>query len=392
MSESGPLDQEEDVPRFLLLLPPLPTTSDTEIISSIYGTTIKDVLKEVTLASDEYQSDAAIIDVALAIPHLLEGTPSKSQYDQTQQQLATAYRLFCTIAAQNDFNLEDKDGVDVRILLVAWSPDVKDTSHITLLSSPVVTLTTLAASSRQWQYAFGVEDPTGTAMVSAFMQAKQHPTSDSDRKSHSASVQSSSNKSPTPCVAVGGTFDHLHIGHKLLLTMTLFATLLSSPPSPRVAIIGITGDPLLVNKKHASHLESWSLRQRAVLRFVAALTHFSPDATRSKERNDQGPNGHEITSTFAGEGLTLRAVEIGDAFGPTITEEDIAVLVISGETRSGGKAVNDKRKEKGWKELEVLEVDVLQPSGGVVSGEDFVGKISSTEIRRKLSEKAQGTR
>jgi len=77
-----------------------------------------------------------------------------------------------------------------------------------------------------------------------------------------------------------------------------------------------------------------------------------------------------------------------DPFGPTITDETITALVISAETRSGGKAVNAKRAEKEWAPLDIFEVDVLgaeEEDGTVTQGkvdETFQGKLSSTEIRR----------
>ena len=83
---------------------------------------------------------------------------------------------------------------------------------------------------------------------------------------------------------------------------------------------------------------------------------------------------------------------ITDPFGPTITDPDISAIVVSAETRGGGKAVNDKRKEKGWKELEVFEVGVLDatPSQDEEADEKvkdgFADKISSTEIRRRIVE------
>ncbi|KAI7395656.1 hypothetical protein KC336_g15851, partial [Hortaea werneckii] len=80
-----------------------------------------------------------------------------------------------------------------------------------------------------------------------------------------------------------------------------------------------------------------------------------------------------------------------DPFGPTITEEQISALIISAETRSGGKAVNDKRKEKGWKDLEVFEVDVLDAEvEGQGVKEGFEGKLSSTAIREKIARKVKG--
>ena len=54
--------------------------------------------------------------------------------------------------------------------------------------------------------------------------------------------------------------------------------------------------------------------------------------------------------------------------------------------------MNDKRSEKGWKELEVFEVDVLDASEKeeqATKTESFEAKISSTEIRRRLAEREQ---
>lgn len=74
----------------------------------------------------------------------------------------------------------------------------------------------------------------------------------------------------------------------------------------------------------------------------------------------------------------MEIVEINDPFGPTVTNESITALVVSEETRNGGEAVNKKRLEKGWSELEVFMVEVIEG----VEGE----KLSSTEIRRRLEE------
>ncbi|KAI7536330.1 hypothetical protein KC331_g11545, partial [Hortaea werneckii] len=90
-------------------------------------------------------------------------------------------------------------------------------------------------------------------------------------------------------------------------------------------------------------------------------------------------------------GLAVKCTEIQDPFGPTITEEQISALIISAETRSGGKAVNDKRKEKGWKDLEVFEVEVLDAEAeGQGVKEGFEGKLSSTAIREKIARKVKG--
>ncbi len=89
--------------------------------------------------------------------------------------------------------------------------------------------------------------------------------------------------------------------------------------------------------------------------------------------------------------ITIECVEIQDPFGPTITDEDVTALVVSGETRSGGQAVNDKRTEMGWKALEVFEIDVLdaqESTEGPSKTDDFASKISSTAIRKRKAENA----
>jgi len=182
------------------------------------------------------------------------------------------------------------------------------------------------------------------------------------------------------------------------LTMTVFAVdeVAEDNQTERSATIGITGDQLLVNKKHAEVLESWSDRQEAVRAFLDSILNFAPSPPTITTRNDPGPNGKSVDLHYS-DNLTVKCTEIQDPFGPTITDEQISALIISGETRSGGKAVNDKRKEKGWQELGVFEVDVLDAEEeleGSEAKEGFGSKLSSTAIREKLARKtdAPGSR
>lgn len=143
-------------------------------------------------------------------------------------------------------------------------------------------------------------------------------------------------------------------------------------------------------------MESWSTRQERAAEFVESILVFHRDSGSIKKTeyiNEPGPNGKVVRVTY-GDDISMTYTEIIDPFGPTITDESITALVISGETRAGGKAVNEKRKEKGWKELEVFEVDVLDAGVGLDESEiedkqekqSFESKISSTEIRRRLQE------
>ena len=232
--------------------------------------------------------------------------------------------------------------------------------------------------------------------------------------------------SGVPVVCLGGTFDYLHPGHKLLLTA---GALLLGPPSkdevslpatsprkrePCKYLIGITGDELLKNKKFAEYVQSWETRARNVIYFLSRLLQLSDKGWREAIGPAAGENNintavaagvhideqdGDFRAVFRDGTIIVQCVRIQDAFGPTITEENIDVLVVSGETRSGGKAVNDKRAEQGWKTLEVFEVDVLNadeiPEGvgeDVKATEDFSSKISSTVIRQqRATQAAQGT-
>jgi phosphopantetheine adenylyltransferase len=391
--------------RFLLLVPPTPSPPSLSTLKATLGDTISQVLKEVATASTE-SSKAAILEIALACPHLAarQYAPRSELYDETQAVLAGIYKLVCIIALAENINVEDADGVDVRVLLVAWAPDVSPDQK---LFGPVVSLELLARSSRAWQYAFGVESEMGEALVRAFVTAKGSHESVSRPQGGPAMITtpgSGTDTSDQPMthtssdihaqrhfdVAVGGTFDHLHIGHKLLLTMTLFAADQKQQGSTSSATIGITGDQLLVNKKHASVLESWSDRQNAVESFCDSILDFTPSSSspskQATRRNSSVSNGKAVDLHYH-YGLVLKCTEIQDPFGPTITDEAISALVISAETRSGGMAVNEKRKGKGWRELDVFEVDVLDAEEGGAIKDGFESKLSSTAIREKIARK-----
>ncbi|KAK4634440.1 hypothetical protein CLAFUW4_02208 [Fulvia fulva] len=406
--------QSGEPPRYLLLLPPAPEPATASALKSIYGETVIDVLKEVAAHSSE-TSKASVLEVALACPHLVDAhnKSRSSLYDQTQSLVAGVYKLVTVIATQENINIEDFDGVDVRVILVAWSGDDSSKSSGKAPYGPIVDIGTLARSGRQWQFAFGVESEAGESIFKAFAMAKAstnevgqvqsgsdsnvlNTTSTSEDKVPSSTAPESLAHDRHYDVAVGGTWDHLHIGHKLLITMTIFAVDDASEPKERSATIGITGDQLLVKKKHANLVESWTDRQKAVATFFNAILDFSQPASSGQRhasiRDDPEPNGKSIDIHYPN-GLVVKCTEIQDLFGPTITEEKISALVISAETRSGGRAVNDKRKEQGWKELDVFEVDVLdaeEEGQGAGVKEGFDSKISSTAIREKLARKSGG--
>lgn len=321
-------------------------------------------------------SSTTPMDVVLLVTDFANQARS-SLFSDFQKLTANTYTLICVIAAERKVELDFPGGFDIRLYAV----DAVDTGVSVSLASVSGPLTTLSA----------FRDLEASSKIEAEFKNVSSNTKLEGPRGDNTAIKKHHRK-----VAVGGTFDHLHIGHKLLLTMTVF---IAQPGSEdREITVGITGDELLVKKKHASVLESWDIRQQRSADFVESILIVRSDAksVRTTEHIDQpGPNGKVVKVTYntgdTGK-VTINYVRISDPFGPTITDESITALVISAETRAGGEAVNDKRTEQGWAPLEVFEVDVLDPAS-INGGDrptstnnvtDFATKISSTEIRRRL--------
>jgi pantetheine-phosphate adenylyltransferase len=165
------------------------------------------------------------------------------------------------------------------------------------------------------------------------------PTSDLDLGSTSTSLEDSTNTSRESVgyatTALGGTFDHLHAAHKLLLHLSLFLT-------THKLIVGVMTPFLLKSKSNAQLLQTLDERIRANKDFLSR----------------QGTN------------VELDVVEIHDPFGPTAWDGDIQALVVSKETVSGGEAVNKKRKEKGLGKLDVWVIDVIAAEPGIAQSSE----------------------
>lgn len=134
-------------------------------------------------------------------------------------------------------------------------------------------------------------------------------------------------------VAVGGTFDPLHDGHKALLRK---AVELSRGGE---LLVGITSDGLAGKKCH--DVAAYSFRYEAVSRFIMS---------------------QDINPVI---------VRLDDPYGPTVND-DFDYLVVSPETRPVALEINRVRKEKGLEEIEVVLVDYVIADDGL--------PISSTRI------------
>ena len=346
--------------------------------------------------------------------------PRSQIYKDVQSIVGSLYGLICLVCAKLGVEVDtDTPGaIDARVILVDYdfteSSLAKSPTPDPSVAGPIIDLVTFSTTRRKWNVIFSVDGEQGQEVLKkySYLANRISPPLQGQLRvlpggvgmiQPESGLPSSPLVSPKTAlchsvVAVGGTFDHIHVGHKLLLTATaiLFQPTSQGSPSNRRLIVGITGDELLKNKKYAEYLKSWKQRQDDVIDFLLSVMSFTRSSfdhsTEITSYDEDRPNGRAIHTKLISSSITIECVEIQDPFGPTITDESVTALVVSGETRSGGQAVNDKRVEKGWSPLEVFEVDVLdavEPGEISTNTADFASKISSTEIRRRKAENAR---
>lgn len=147
-------------------------------------------------------------------------------------------------------------------------------------------------------------------------------------------------------VVLGGTFDRIHAGHKVLLSQ---AALLAEER----LVVGVTDENMIKSKKLWELILSTERRIEDVRAFIDDV-----DCTLK----------HEV-------------VPISDPFGPTATDPHMDLIVVSTETSRGGAKVNELRAKNGLNQLKVHTIDLLDDELTVEDKED---KISSSNQRMDL--------
>ena len=156
-------------------------------------------------------------------------------------------------------------------------------------------------------------------------------------------------------VCVGGTFDYLHVGHKLLLS-------LSAHVASRRLVVGVSDAPLLTKKALRELMQPVELRVALVEDFLRAIK----------------PS------------LVYEIIPIQDAYGPATRDAALQAIVVSDETAKGGEACNVKRAAGAHSDGEVLPpmqvlVMALVDADGSADA-DAVSeetKVSSTDARKR---------
>ena len=137
-------------------------------------------------------------------------------------------------------------------------------------------------------------------------------------------------------VALGGTFNPLHDGHKALL---IRAYQLSNKAE---VLIGITSNEMAGKKYHK--VEDWEVRKQAVTTFIQDTLGASP-----------------------------LIVRLDDPFGPTL-DDDFDYLVVSPETEPMANLINSQRAKQGKQPIKIELVKYVLAGDG--------HPISSTRVIR----------
>lgn len=141
-------------------------------------------------------------------------------------------------------------------------------------------------------------------------------------------------------VILGGTFDHLHNGHKLLLSQALSST--------RRLTIGLVTNPHPFDKSFAFSIQSYDAR-------LSNLKSF-------------------INSVKANKKIDI--IKLTDTYGTTLIDQTIEAIYVTSSTLAGANQINLKRREMGLKSLTIITVPHLKGDDGEI--------ISSSRIRAGL--------
>lgn len=106
---------------------------------------------------------------------------------------------------------------------------------------------------------------------------------------------------------------------------------------------------------------------------LVGLTSDEMILSKNHDVNDYSSRRKEVDLFTREQGINPKIVKLDDPFGPTI-RDDFDLIVVSPETHHVALKINEIRKKKGLKEIELVLVDYVLAEDGP--------PISSTRIKK----------
>ena len=138
--------------------------------------------------------------------------------------------------------------------------------------------------------------------------------------------------------AVGGTFDHFHDGHKSILNFAFHTA--------RCVTIGVVGDKPIDIKQFPNILEAFNIRKKSVVSYILQNKWVSRSSI----------------------------IELHDIYGTATKEPLFDSIVVTKETKSNAKKINERRQQNKLKPLEIVIIPLLKGCDNKI--------IRSTRIRK----------
>ncbi|CAH0691943.1 unnamed protein product [Spodoptera exigua] len=149
-------------------------------------------------------------------------------------------------------------------------------------------------------------------------------------------------------VVLGGTFDRLHNGHKVLLSQAVLR-------ATKSVTVGVTDMNMLQVKTLPELIQPVEERIKEVHNF---LMDINPD-------------------------LEYNLFPLKDLYGPTKDDPKFQLIVVSDETIRGAVKINEKREEKGIPPMDVHVISIIEDSQADTSTAEE-GKVSSSNQRIRM--------
>ncbi|PIZ64313.1 hypothetical protein CO051_03445 [Candidatus Roizmanbacteria bacterium CG_4_9_14_0_2_um_filter_39_13] len=137
---------------------------------------------------------------------------------------------------------------------------------------------------------------------------------------------------------LGGTFDHLHAGHKYILAAAF--------DSAKHITIGVTSDAFVTNKQLSNIIQPHTERKQVLEKYLLSM-------------NVRDRASYEV---------------LDDIYGSATNRDDIDSIVVTSDSEPNANTLNEKRVEHNLPKLYVINVPLLHGKDGET--------ISSTRIRQ----------